>query len=408
MDDKDKLEFNQLYKSIKNDNDLFTDNSSDIFNDEKEYKEKKVNIFHKFNDRYSNKLDRVKELFQSKKFIMITSLLILVFTSMTVIKTFYYHGKVLEYEDFFTVIEKKEANEAIINEGEGVSTELIKGSSASELVNCINEKVDVNDLPDSIKGIIQEINNYYNQSNNYFAFAYKDIYTGFMVSYNENQAIFTASTIKGPTDLYIYEMASMGKINLDEELRYTGRYYNTGSGVLKNKSVNTNYSVRTLLNYSTVYSDNAAHNMLMDRYGRENMYNFWSSLGTTAIFTANNNWGITNAHDAVIYMSELYRFYLENEEYGKEVMDNFLNASPKFIQGYNNYLVANKSGWSGTAIHDVSIVFANNPYIVVALSNLGDTDYYASYFYKANNYAKRLHEEYWKYKMEKCGMINQY
>ena len=33
MDDKDKLEFNQLYKSIKNDNDLFTDNSSDIFKD---------------------------------------------------------------------------------------------------------------------------------------------------------------------------------------------------------------------------------------------------------------------------------------------------------------------------------------------------------------------------------------
>ncbi len=28
MDDKNKLEFNQLYKSIKNDNDLFTDNSS--------------------------------------------------------------------------------------------------------------------------------------------------------------------------------------------------------------------------------------------------------------------------------------------------------------------------------------------------------------------------------------------
>ena len=74
MDDKDKLEFNQLYKSIKNDSDLFTDNSSTIFKDEKKYKEKKVNIFHKFNDRYSNKLDRVKELFQSKKFIMIISL----------------------------------------------------------------------------------------------------------------------------------------------------------------------------------------------------------------------------------------------------------------------------------------------------------------------------------------------
>ena len=229
-----------------------------------------------------------------------------------------------------------------------------------------------------------------------------------MISYNENQSIFTASTIKGPTDLYIYEMASQGKINLDEELTYTQKYYNTGSGVLRNTSFNVNYSIRTLVNYSTVYSDNAAHNMLMDKYGRENMYNFWHSLGTTAIFSVNTNWGITNAHDAVIYMSELYRFYLENEEYGKEVMNNFLNASPKFIKSYNNYLVANKSGWSGTVIHDVSIIFANNPYIVVAFSNLGNTDYYQSYFNKANDFARRIHEEYWKYKMNKCRMINQY
>ena len=203
-------------------------------------------------------------------------------------------------------------------------------------------------------------------------------------------------------------MASLGKINLDEELTYTGNYYNTGSGVLKNNKINTNYSVRTLLKYSTVYSDNAAHNMLMDKYGRENMLSFWQELGTNSIFTANNNWGAVNAHDAVIYMSELYRFYLENDTYGLELMNNFFNAKPKFISGQNNYQVANKSGWSGTVIHDVSIVFANNPYIVVALSNLGDTDYYMSYFNKVNDLASKLHSEYWKYKMDKCSEISQY
>ena len=62
-----------------------------------------------------------------------------------------------------------------------------------------------------------------------------------------------------------------------------------------------------------------------------------------------------------------------------------MNSYTKFISGKNNYVVANKSWWSGTAIHDVSIVFADNPYIVVALSNLGETDYYMSYFNKANN-----------------------
>lgn len=359
-------------------------------------------------DEIDDDRSRIKKILTDKKFILVVAVLIFIFTSITVVKTFYLRSKVDEYENFFTVIEEKESMIMNVSSGEGVDTKLLKDIAASELVNCINSKIDSENLPDSINNIIKEINDYYNQSNNYFAFAYKDIYTGFMVSYNEKQQIFTASTIKGPTDIYIYEMASLGKINLDEELTYTGNYYNTGSGVLKNNKINTNYSVRTLLNYSTVYSDNVAHNMLMDKYGRENMLSFWQGLGTNSIFTANNNWGVVNAHDAVIYMSELYRFYLENDIYGLELMNNFLNAKPKFISGENNYQVANKSGWSGTVIHDVSIVFANNPYIVVALSNLGDTDYYMSYFNKVNDLASKLHSEYWKYKMDKCSEISQY
>lgn len=356
----------------------------------------------------TNKNNKIIEILSNKKVIMIMMILALIFTSMITFKVFYLKDKVTEYESFFVKIEEKQATQAIIKTEEGIPLEKLKKVAALELVNCINEKISEEEVPDSIKEIIEDINNYYNQSNDYFAFAYKDIYTGFMVSYNENQNIFTASTIKAPTDIYIYEMASKGDISLDEELVYTGNYYSTGSGVLKNKEFNTKYDIRTLLNYSIEHSDNAAHNMLIDRYGRENMLNFWKEKGTNAIFTTNNNWGVTNAHDAIIYMSELYNFYIDNKEYGEEVMNNFLIANPKFIKGKNNYQVANKSGWSGTAIHDVSIVFANNPYIVVALSNLGETDYYPNYFYRANNYAYRLHTAYWKYKMDKCGKIIQY
>ena len=356
----------------------------------------------------TNKKNKIIEILSDKKVIMIMMILSLIFTSMITFKVFYLKDKVTEYESFFVKIEEKQATQAVIKTEEGIPLEKLKKVAALELVNCINEKISEEEIPDSIKEIIEDINNYYNQSNDYFAFAYKDIYTGFMVSYNENQNIFTASTIKAPTDIYIYEMASKGDISLDEELVYTGNYYSTGSGVLKNKEFNTKYDIRTLLNDSIEHSDNAAHNILIDRYGRENMLNFWKEKGTNAIFTANNNWGVTNAHDAVIYMSELYNFYIDNKEYGEEAMNNFLIANPKFIKGKNNYQVANKSGWSGTAIHDVSIVFANNPYIVVALSNLGETDYYPNYFYRANNYAYRLHMAYWKYKMDKCGKIIQY
>ena len=347
-------------------------------------------------------------LLTNQKFMLWITIFIFIFTSVTVGKTFYLRSMIDEYEEFFTVIEKKESMETVVYQDEELFDDSLKNIAATEYINCINSNVDINKLPKSIISIVDEINRYYNQSNNYFAFKYKDIYTGFSISYNENQKIFTASTIKAPKDIYIYEMASMGKINLDDKLTYTSGYYNTGTGILKKEKFNKAYDVRTLSKYSIVYSDNAAHNMLMDKYGRVNMLNFWKEKGTNAIFTEYGNWGLVNAHDAVIYMEELYRFYLENETYGNELMKNFLNANPKFIKGKNNYKVANKSGWSGTAIHDVSIIFADNPYIIVALSNLGRTDYYMSYFNKANDFAYRLHKEYWKYKMDMCGDINQY
>lgn len=415
IDGNDKS--NQLFSDM----DVFCDNSLEVFIDENLSKKITLNqVTIERNDVngnyvYNDGIDeleivdsRIKRIVKNKKIILIIMILIFIFTFITVIKTFVLRSKVDKYEKFFTIIEKKESTKVNVYSEDVIDSKLLKKSAASELVNCINSKIDNNNLSDGINKIIDEINNYYNQSNNYFSFAYKDIYTGFTVTYNDKQGIYAASTIKAPADIYIYEMAGLGKANLDEILTYTGNYYVGGTGIIKNNKVNTKYSVRDLLNYSIVYSDNIAHNMLMDKYGRVNMLNFWQNLGTSSIFVANNNWGNVSARDGIIYMDELYKFYLENDKYGEEVMGIFLDAKTKFISSSNNYKIANKSGWSGTAIHDASIVFANNPYIVVALSNLGDTDYYMSYFNRVSELASNLHEEYWKYKMNKCNNINQY
>ena len=336
-------------------------------------------------------------------------LLIITFISVCILtlKTFAYGHRIDEFNEMFVEIEKKNEQEIKIYEGKKIDSEVLKKVAATQLIECINSKIETDNLPDEIKNIINKINEFYNSNINHFAYTYKDIYTGFTVSYNSNQNIFAASSIKAPKDIYLYEMASLGKINLDEIMTYTGAYYNTGSGILKNRQLNTKYSVRELIEYSTVHSDNAAHNMLMDKYGRENMLNFWQEKGTTGIFTQYNNWGVTNAHDASIYMEELYKFYVTNNEYGEPLMNNFLNSYPKFLKGKNNYQVASKSGWSGSSLHDVSIVFKENPYIVVALSNLGDKEY-EYYFNQVNELTYQLHEEYWKYKTEKCKSIKQY
>ena len=370
------------------DNNLFQDYRNNIFPSFKKKKKK---------GKLKNK---IIDFIMRKKFRRTVTVLVFVFVCILVGKSFY-------YKSMFKTIRSREDEEARVVVDESFDISSLKKSAISEYINCISEPVDKNNLSDGIKNSIKKINNYYGSSRNYFAFKYVDLFTGFSVSYNENQKIFGASTIKAPTDLYIWEMASQGKINLDEKLKYTAKYYNIGSGKLKNGKFNVNYTVRELLGYSTVDSDNAAHNMLMDRFGRKNMLKFWKEKGTKAIFTQGNNWGPTSAHDAAIFMTELYRFYNEDKEYGEAVMNNFIKSHPKFLSNKDGYKMASKPGWAGSSVHDIAIVFADNPYIVVALSNLGGQAY-KPYFNKVSELAYELHTEYWKYKMELCGDIKQY
>lgn len=366
-----------------------------LFEKELKTEEEKIN---------TSKKEYKKKIF---KFLIPISIFSILFISIMLQSNISYSYKLNQYEeDTMTYDKNIDATVKIYSE-ENLSDNNTN-NAADNLISCINSKIDVNNIPTNVQNVIDKINDFYNESGNHFAFAYKDLHTGFTVTYNESQQVFTASTIKAPTDLYIYEMASLGKINLDDEMTYTSNYFNPKSGKLKYNEFNTKYTVRELLRLSTVYSDNAAHNMLEDKFGRVNMLNFWKERGTEYIFTQNTNWGVLNAHDAIIYMEELYRFYLNNEKYGKEIMENFKNASPKFIEGKNDYLVANKSGWGNTSIHDVSIIFAENPYVVVALSTLGKTNIYNAYFDKVNDLAYELHTEYWKYKTESCSNIKQY
>ena len=261
------------------------------------------------------------------------------------------------------------------------------------------------ELNDDIRLSIRTLENLFNQSYNYFAFKYTDIYTGFTISYNEKQEIFTASTIKAPMAIYLYEQAKKGLVNLDEKLTYTSAYYNTGTGVLKNREFNQDYTVRELISYAIIPSDNAAHNMLMDRYGRANMYNFWTEKGTTSIFRNYSNWGVVNANDATIYMKELYDYYNTDTELSNELMKNFTSVTFKPLSGKNNSKnTANKSGWSGTAFHDAAIVFDDNPYILVVLSNVGYSDY-TYLFNLTSKVVSELHEKYWNLKYNKCQEI---
>ena len=326
-------------------------------------------------------------------------------------KTFIYKNKLDEYnvdninENTF---KKLEHDTNYYYSQDNNDTSVSKDIAASSLVNCINSDIDLNNLNDDIKNNIDELNTLFNSNNKYFSFLYKDIYTGFTVSYNANAPIFTASTIKAPAMIYLYEMASQNKIDINEKMIYDGRFYSDGSGVLKNKKMNTSYSVDELINYSIHDSDNIAYAMLVNKYGRKNMLEFWKEKGTKYIYTYNTIWGITSANDASIYMQELYDFYISNDEYGNKLFEYFTNAEWKQITDKDGkYNTANKGGWSKETFHDVAIVFDENPYILVILSTTGNSDY--NYLFKTTSkLVGDLHTNYWKYKLDECSKIKVY
>ena len=317
-----------------------------------------------------------------------------------------YREEILKHEQEMMMVDEETSINYYYDEVNQVSYG--DSMAITDMIKCYQESINLDSVPSNITQLINNLNSLYNSSNKYFSFLYQDLFTGFTVEYNGKASIFTASTIKAPAMIYIYEMASLGKIDLNEKLVYTSNFYHGGSGILKNKAYNTEYAVEELLQYTIYDSDNIAYKMLMNRFGQSNIREFWRGFGTKNIFELNTIWGYMSANEAMIYMKELYRFSKENEEYGTKLLDHFKKAKWKQISNKDGeYNTANKGGWSGTAFHDVAIVFDKNPYILVVMSNLGE----GSYKYLFNETSKlvgELHEEYWKYKEQLCSNIKLY
>lgn len=278
----------------------------------------------------------------------------------------------------------------------------------TDMIHCYQDSTSIDKLPSNIVGSINELEKMYSNDSRKFSFLYQDLFSGFTISYNADGAIFTASTIKAPAMIYIYENASLGKIDLNEKLVYTSNFYHGGSGVIQTKPYNTEYTIEELLQYTIYESDNIAYKMLMHRFGRENIYDFWKNKGAKNIFKHNTIWGYTSTNDALLYMRELYRFSRENEEYGPKLLEHFKKAKWKLVTDKNGeYNTANKGGWSNATIHDVAIVFDENPYVLAIMTNLGDSNY-KQFFSDTSKKVGRLHEEYWKYKVDTCSNIKLY
>lgn len=268
-------------------------------------------------------------------------------------------------------------------------------------ISCFEESIKEEDFTFEMKNKLNEIYDLFRNSNYNTSFAYEDMYTGLHISYNENQTFFTASAIKAPVEIYLYEQVEKGNFDLDSLVTYTSNFYLEGSGSLQYQPIGTQYKLRDLVKMAVVESDNIAYQLTASQIDYNEIKNFWKEKGANNFWTS-GYWGNISAHDGVIYMKELYNYSLNNSELSNELLNYLYNSVFKLIKGKNeNIMVAHKSGWHFETLHDTALIFDEYPYTVAITTNMAYGDY--SYlFNQASKLISEFHDLYWENKSNIC------
>lgn len=197
---------------------------------------------------------------------------------------------------------------------------------------------------------------------------YVDLTTGKQISLNGMKEFYSASTIKVPLAMMIADKVQMGSLNWDDQLSYNNEDYEDGTGIIIN-DIQPNYSLRTLLEYSIIYSDNIAKNMLYDTFGgdinaKQALYAQFLQRETVwdeAQFTS---------EDAAKILKILYEKKASNQEY-QTIYDYMKHTvfHERMDTPTTSGKVAHKIGSYAGFLHDIGILETESPFILTVFTN---------------------------------------
>lgn len=201
---------------------------------------------------------------------------------------------------------------------------------------------------------------------------YYGLDSGAEYTYNPGQRYNAASLMKAPFCMYILQQASEGNCDLDKTLQYTEKFVSKGTGKLKNLPVGGWYSIRILVEYAIRYSDNAALRMLRSEFGTAGFTAYAGQLGIPKpeVIQLITNATIT-VEEALIYMKAIRQF-IQNNPNGALLRQYMTSTTNPMIVSAQNYPVVRKYGWADKSFHDMAIVEAPHPYVLVILTDHED------------------------------------
>ncbi len=201
---------------------------------------------------------------------------------------------------------------------------------------------------------------------------YMDVESGTHYTYNDDVQQYYASTMKAPYVAYLFTLAEKGLCDLQEIITISqadvqGLYENTG--VIKEMPLPTSLSVQQLMEYAITDSDTVALRVLLNHYDAEGFLEWAVTLGIdeTAADEINSViYGQITASDMGVFLQEIYRVMTENS-HGDSLRTWMEQANNKMIT--SSYPVAHKYGWDIGAYHDMAVVFADRPYLLVVMTD---------------------------------------
>jgi len=201
------------------------------------------------------------------------------------------------------------------------------------------------------------------------AIFYQNIETGFIYTRYADRVFFGASISKASYALYLYKRAERGEIDLNHVITYTQADWRGGSGVIRHRyRAGATFTTRRVIELNLYESDNIATNMLRRMFGMAGYREFLYSLGA---YPGRINYRIFNsmltAREAGIFALAIWDYTESDARYAGEFRAALLNNQFPFL--VSDYPIASKTGWTtNRAWHDMSIVYAPSPYVLVVFS----------------------------------------
>jgi beta-lactamase class A len=201
-----------------------------------------------------------------------------------------------------------------------------------------------------------------------------DLTSGKALGINSDKVFPAASTFKLPMSLYILDLASQGKVDLDEKIPYTDADFEDGTGTLQDTVYEGDqYTVRDLIRLAITQSDNIATHMLLRHFGSQNVYDYMLSRlgGKVTEFDAETIG--TTPRDMAIYMRGAQGSRVVKDPALREFLIDCLEHTAfedRTAAGVpDGVAVAHKIGTLPNVVNDVALVMApDHPFILSAFS----------------------------------------